>query len=74
MKKEFFAAALFLLAFCFLAFGKEVPKVNKTLPFHKGISVNNWLEDFGCGNFKKNDYDKSDFENIKSLGVDFVRV
>lgn len=52
---------------------KKIPKVNKTLPFSKGINLTLWLEHWDdiYATFL---YDKQAFINIKSLGVEAVRL
>ena len=51
---------------------KELPRVNKTLPFSKGINLTCWLDHeqpYDVANFGK-----QDFEDIKSLGADITRL
>ena len=52
----------------------SVPKVNVKLPFTKGLNLSNWLEPFGYGNSASYYFGKQDFEDIKSLGVEVVRI
>lgn len=52
----------------------NVPKVNVTMPFTKGLNLSGWLEPFGVSNATSTYYGKSDFEDIKSLGVEIVRI
>ncbi len=71
MKKIILACFLILSCFALSAKekkGKEVPKVEVTMPFHKGINLSDWFEPFFTV------YDKNDFEDIKSLGVEIVRI
>ena len=65
------AAILFLTG---AAFAAGVPRVNKTMPYAKGLNLSEWLEVGGFGNVRKCIYGKQDFENIKSLGVEIIRV
>ena len=51
---------------------KDVPRVNKTLPFHKGINFTLWLDGDQPANVAN--FGKQDFEDIKSLGADITRV
>ena len=70
MKK--LASTLILLAlFCGTSLGAQIPRVKKQLPFSKGINLPVWME---YGRFNSLLYGKKDFENIKSLGVEAVRV
>lgn len=57
--------------FCGIAMAGNIPKVKKTLPFSKGINLPVWME---YGRFNTLLYGKKDFENIKSIGVEAVRV
>ena len=71
MKKNFRAwLALFILFSGSLLFAKA-PKVKICLPFRKGINLPVWME---YGKFNALLYGKKDFENIKSLGVEAVRI
>ncbi len=65
------AAILFLTG---AAFAAGVPRVNKSMPYAKGLNLSEWLEVGGFGNVRKCIYGKQDFENIKSLGVEIIRV
>ena len=58
------AAILFLTG---AAFAAGVPRVNKTMPYAKGLNLSEWLEVGGFGNVRKCIYGKQDFENIKEL-------
>lgn len=51
-----------------------VPKVNVSLPFTKGLNLSGWLEPFGISNSSASYFGKADFEDIKSLGVEILRV
>lgn len=53
---------------------RNVPKVNKIMPYTKGLNLSSWLEPFGSGNSCSTQFDKTDFEDIKSLGVEVLRV
>lgn len=55
-----------------LAFSAEnFSKVNKELPFSKGINLPQWLE-YNRSNTML--YGKKDFENIKAMGVEVIRL
>ena len=71
MKKTFSALFATLLFLSGALFAAETPKVKKQLPFTKGINLPVWME---YGRFNTLLYGKKDFENIKSLGVEAVRV
>lgn len=51
-----------------------VPTVNVRMPFTKGLNLTKWLEPFGFGNSSSTHFGKSDFVDIKSLGVEIVRI
>ena len=53
---------------------KSPSQVKKTMPYTKGLNLSEWLEVGGFGNIRKCIYGKQDFENIKSLGVEIIRV
>ena len=57
-----------------LSADSKVPVVEKKMPYTKGLNLTQWLEPFGAGNSSSTRYGKTDFENIKSLGVEIVRV
>lgn len=67
---------LAVLLSCLLFFGsvysaENVIKTNKKLPFSKGVNLPGWLE------YNRNNtllFGKKDFENIKSLGVEVLRL
>lgn len=68
-----FLVCLILICCAFSVFAqKDVPRVNKTLPFHKGINLTCWLA--GEQPDYVSTYGKQDFEDIKSLGADITRV
>ena len=73
MKKLIAFVLLFAAATClFAAKEKKVPRVNKTMPFSKGINLSNWL--MGNQPYDVANYGKQDFEDIKSLGADITRL
>lgn len=45
----------------------------KEIPFHKGVNVNAWF-DIPASNVDLNKYKASEFENLKRLGMDVVRL
>ena len=53
---------------------KAPSQVKKTMPYAKGLNLSEWLEHGAFGNVRKCIYGKKDFENIKSLGVEIIRV
>ena len=69
MKKFVFALALLAALAEFSLFAS--PKVQKSLPFSKGINVPVWMEGTRLNSGL---YGKSDFENIRRLGVEVVRL
>ncbi|MBQ4496790.1 MAG: glycoside hydrolase family 5 protein [Spirochaetaceae bacterium] len=69
--KRFFCLLLVLMV-CACAFAQNgVPRVNKTLPFSKGINLTVWMEYSRMNTLM---YGRKDFENIKSLGVEVIRL
>lgn len=69
--KKFLSFSLALALFCAMAAAGGVPKVKKQLQFSKGINLPVWME---YGRFNTLLYGKKDFEDIKSIGVEAVRV
>ena len=66
--------AVFLFAFvlCTVVFAQNnVPRTNKALPFNKGINLTVWMEYSRMNTLM---YGRKDFENIKSLGVEVIRL
>ncbi len=57
--------------FCGTELAAQTPRVKKQMPFNKGINLPVWME---YGRFNTLLYGRKDFENIKSLGVEAVRV
>lgn len=43
-------------------------------PFHRGVNLTNWFQASGPGQVQYNKYTRTDFENIKSLGFDVIRL
>lgn len=46
----------------------------QSLPFSKGVNVTNWFQVDGAKQIHFTKYTKNDFEQIKSLGIDVVRL
>ena len=69
MKKLIALVLLLAAATCLFA-----AKVNKIMPFTKGLNLSIWLEDLGGGNSRSLLFNRQDFEDIKSLGVEIVRI
>ncbi len=46
----------------------------QSLPFSKGVNVTNWFQVDGAKQIHFTKYTKKDFEQIKSLGIDVVRL
>nr|WP_318659183.1 cellulase family glycosylhydrolase [uncultured Treponema sp.] len=69
--KKIFSFFIFLL-YAGTVFAANPPRVNKTLPFHKGINFTLWLE--GNEPHRAANFGRQDFEDIRSLGVDCTRL
>ena len=66
------AVLLFAFVLCAVVFAQNnVPRTNKALPFNKGINLTVWMEYSRMNTLM---YGRKDFENIKSLGVEVVRL
>ena len=66
------AILLFAFVLCAVVFAQNnVPRTNKALPFNKGINLTVWMEYSRMNTLM---YGRKDFENIKSLGVEVVRL
>lgn len=76
LKNKFFCVAISLLIATFSAFASNNNhiKVNKSLPFSKGLNLSTWLESFGFPKSSTTYFSKQDFINIKSLGVEVIRI
>ncbi len=48
--------------------------VNSQTPFNKGVNLTNWFQTSGPGQIQFTKFTKQDFENIKSLGCDVIRL
>ena len=73
MNKIFAAAISFICCLCAFA-EKAVPRVEVTMPFHKGVNLSNWLEPWYGLSVSSNFFGRQDFEDMKSMGVEIVRV
>lgn len=69
--KKLFSIFIFLL-YAGTVFAANPPRVNKMLPFHKGINFTLWLE--GNEPHRVANFGRQDFEDIRSLGVDCTRL
>ena len=69
--KKIFSIFIFLLC-AGTVFAANPPRVNKTLPFHKGINFTLWLD--GNEPHRAANFGRQDFEDIRSLGVDCTRL
>ncbi|MCR5387563.1 MAG: glycoside hydrolase family 5 protein [Treponema sp.] len=69
--KKIFSIFIFLLC-AGTVFAANPPRVNKTLPFHKGINFTLWLD--GNEPHRVANFGRQDFEDIRSLGVDCTRL
>lgn len=69
--KKIFSIFIFLLC-AGTFFAANPPRVNKTLPFHKGINFTLWLD--GNEPHRVANFGRQDFEDIRSLGVDCTRL
>ena len=78
MKKIIFKIMLSILTLLGLATNCNAysgPKVEKKLPYSKGLNISEWLEPvpgFIDGHFDS--FGKQDFIDIKNLGVEVVRI
>lgn len=71
MKKIIIAVLCCFIVLSNLYSENSIPKVQKELPFSKGLNLSNWLE-YSRNNTMR--FGKKDFENIKSLGVEVIRL
>ena len=44
------------------------------VPFHRGINLTGWFQTYSAGQIQFTKYNRQDFENIKSLGCDAIRL
>ena len=47
---------------------------SQDLPFHKGVNLTNWFQTNSPQTIQFNKFTKKDFERIKSLGTDVIRL
>lgn len=66
--RRFFLAAIAAIAVCAGVFGE---RVRRELPFSRGVNLPGWLE---YGRMNTRLYGRKDFEDIRRLGADVVRV
>ena len=48
--------------------------VGQEAPFHRGVNLTNWFQASGPGQVQYTKYSRTDFENIRSLGFDVIRL
>jgi endoglucanase len=63
----FLGCFLFPFLSCFPVFGQETP-------FRKGVNLTNWFQANNAREIQFSRYTRQDFEQIKSLGVDVIRL
>lgn len=51
-----------------------LPLVAQEVPFHKGVNLTNWFQASNARQIQFTKYRKKDFEQIKSLGCDVIRL
>ncbi len=50
------------------------PLRSQEVPFHRGVNLTGWFQVSGAGQIQFTRYTKTDFEQIKSLGCDVIRL
>ena len=50
------------------------PGYTQNVPFHKGVNLTNWFQSDGTRQIQFSKFSRTDFEQIKSLGCDVVRL
>ena len=63
-----------ILLLLFAIIFSNVQNYSQSTPFSKGINLTNWFQANGAGQIQFTKYTKSDFVDIKSLGVDVIRL
>ena len=58
----------------FVLFFLTVSPVSSQTPFKRGVNLTNWFQTSGSKQIQFTKYTKKDFENIKSLGFDVIRL
>ena len=58
--------------FIFLAFSSF--PIQAQIPFHKGVNLTQWFQAPSAGQIQFTRFTKKDFQNIKSLGCDVIRL
>ena len=58
----------------FFLIGMLSVSYSKTVPFHRGINLTNWFQTDGAHQIQFRKYSRQDFENIKSLDCDVIRL
>jgi endoglucanase len=65
-------AFIFILCGCFIT--PFLPCNAADVPFHSGINLSNWFQVSGVQDIEFSKYTKQDFEQIRSLGCDVIRL
>ena len=64
----------FLILFLHWQMNPNQLSAQPTLPFTKGVNLTNWFQVNEVGQIQINKYTKKDFEQVKSLGCDVIRL
>lgn len=63
---------IFLL-FAFCLYGVNI-SISAQTPFNRGVNLTGWFQTSGARQIQYSKYTKKDFENIKNLGCDVIRL
>ncbi|MBI2430034.1 MAG: cellulase family glycosylhydrolase [Ignavibacteriales bacterium] len=64
----------FLFALFLFPFSLNALHIGNTIPFSRGVNLSAWLQEANARQIQFTKYTKSDFQKIKSLGCDVIRL
>lgn len=73
-KSSFLILVFLLLSLSAFAQDKRGNELNDNTPFTKGVNLTNWFQAASVRQIDFSKYSKKDFENIKSLGANTIRL
>src|ERR1035437_1959167 len=62
---------LLIISICLLGM---LPSIQAATPFSRGVNLTGWFQTSGTRQIQFSKYTKKDFQNIKSLGSDVIRL
>ena len=74
LRKQMKIQISFLILFLYWQMNPNNLSAQPSMPFTKGVNLTNWFQVNEVGQIQINKYTKKDFEQLKSLGCDVIRL